>query len=75
MESVSSRLYSDAYPCHRVPTHGLYHQFSEISPIFLPGGAPLSLAVIKRGFIPVSQFRVYEGAQPLQAIVVHVGSS
>ena len=23
MESVSLRLYSDAYPCHRVPTHGL----------------------------------------------------
>ena len=23
MESVSLRSYSDAYPCHRVPTHGL----------------------------------------------------
>ena len=23
MESVSLRLYTDAYPCHRVPTHGL----------------------------------------------------
>ena len=23
IESVSLRLYSDAYPCHRVPTHGL----------------------------------------------------
>ena len=23
MESMSLRSYSDAYPCHRVPTHGL----------------------------------------------------
>ena len=30
--------------------------------------------VFKRGFIPVSQFRVYEGAKPLWKIVVHVCS-
>ena len=30
--------------------------------------------IFKRGFIPVSQFRVYEGAQQLWKIVVHVCS-
>ena len=45
MESVSLRLYSDAYPCHRVPTHSLISVIWN-KPFFWPEGAPLSLAVI-----------------------------
>ena len=45
MESVSLCSYSDAYPCHRVPTHGLTSVIWN-KPFFWPDGAPLSLAVI-----------------------------